>query len=86
MELLKYSEDGNDDKMAYLIKKIKLNGGCCLFFFFFLPVCVQALGTPAPDRPVHLQDLTVIAMTMGEQMRNNPRKHNRRGWQLRQAK
>lgn len=47
-----------------------------LLFFsvFFLPVCVQALGTPASDRPVHLQDLTVIAMTMGEQMRNNPGK------------
>lgn len=42
------------------------------FFSTFLPVCVQALGTPAPDRPVHLQDLTVIAMTMGEQMKNNP--------------
>lgn len=55
-------------------------------FYKFLPVCVQALGTPAPDRPVHLQDLTVIAMTMGEQMRNNPRKHNRRGWQLRTSK
>lgn len=41
----------------------------------FLPVCVQALGTPAPDRPVHLQDLTVIAMTMGEQMRNEPREN-----------
>ena len=75
MELLKYSEDGNDDKMTYFMK-IKLNGGCGLFFFFlsFLPVCVQALGTPATDRPVHLQDLTGIAMTMGEQMRNNPRK------------
>ena len=52
----------------------------------FLPVSVQALSTPAPNRPVHLQDLTVIAMTMGEQMKNNPRKHNRTGWQLRQAK
>lgn len=69
----------------HILLKIKLNGGCCLFLNF-LPVCVQALGTPAPDRPLHLQDLTVIAMTMGEQMRNNPRKHNRRGWQLRQAK
>lgn len=38
-----------------------------LAVFFFLPVSVQALGTPAPDRPVHLQDLTVIGMTMGEQ-------------------
>lgn len=81
MELLKYSEDVNDDKMVHSIK-IKLNGGC----LFFLPVCVQALGTPSPDRPVHLQDLTVSAMTMGEQMKNNPRKHKRRGWQLRQAK
>lgn len=72
----------------YVLFLIKLNvGGCHFYFFvFFLPVCMQALGTPAPDRPVHLQDLTVIAMTMGEQMRNNPRKHNRRGWKLRQAK
>lgn len=56
------------------------------YCFLFLPVCVQALSTPAPDRPVHLQDLTVSAMTMDEQMSNNPRKHNRGGWQLRQGK
>lgn len=49
---------------------------------------MQALGTPAPDRPVHLQDLTVIAMTMDEQMTNNPRKTQQRGMatQTRQRK
>lgn len=56
------------------------------YCFLSLPVCVQALSTPAPDRSVHLQDFTVSAMTMDEQMSNNPRKHNRGGWQLRQGK
>lgn len=32
-------------------------------FCFSLPVCVQALGTSAPDGPVHFQDLTAVAVT-----------------------
>lgn len=72
---LKDSENGDKDGICM---KIKLNGGCgLLLFFFFLPVCVQALGTPTPDWPVHLQDLTAIAMTMGEQMKNIPRNTNK---------
>ena len=46
-------------------------GGC-------LPVCVQALGTSAPDRPVHLQDLTVIAMAMGKLTTNEEKEKKRR--------
>ena len=45
-----------------------------IFSLIVLPVGVQALGTPAPNRPVHLQGLTAVAMTMGERMENGPRK------------
>lgn len=36
-----------------------------------VPVGVEALGTPAPNGPVHLQNLAAVAMTTGERMKNN---------------
>lgn len=47
---------------------------------FWLPVSVQALSTPAPDRPVRVLDLAVIAEITDEWKKKNARKHNRTGW------
>lgn len=50
-----------------------------LKFDFASPVCVQTLGTSAPDGPVHFQDLTAVAVTMGYQVRENTTEEFRKG-------
>lgn len=61
-------------KMAYFIK-IKLSGGCRSFIYiFYLFVCRHSALPPRIDLCISRTSLA-IAMTMGEQMRNNPREN-----------
>lgn len=73
-------------KMSYSFK-IKLNGDCCLFFFllFYLFVCRHSALPPWIDLCISRTSLS-LPWRWVNKLKNNRRKHNRRGWQLRQVK
>lgn len=48
-----------------LLNAVSFLSSAMLKCYFTSPVCVQTLGTSAPDGPVHFQDLTAVAVTMG---------------------
>lgn len=82
--LLEYSENGNDDTMAYFMK-IKLNGGVSLFFFHYLFVCRHSALPPRIDRCISRTSLS-LPWRWVNKWETTREKHNRKGWQLRQAK